>query len=100
MTPALVVEPAALLDLEEASTWYDEQRFGLGDEFITQVGRVFTQIEETPLHYPVERGDVRKALVARFPYIVLFVNLPELISVIAVFHERRDPTIWHLRAEI
>ncbi|HUF49788.1 MAG TPA: hypothetical protein VMN60_03085 [Longimicrobiales bacterium] len=41
MTPALVVEQAALLDLEEASTWYDEQRFGLGDEFISEVGRVF-----------------------------------------------------------
>ena len=100
MTPRLVLEPAALLDLAEAYAWYDEQRLGLGGEFIAEVHDVLAAVEETPLRYHVERGDVRKALVARFPYVVLFVVLPELISVIAVFHVRRDPTIWHLRADV
>jgi plasmid stabilization system protein ParE len=100
VTPRLVVEPAAELDLIEAYAWYEEQRGGLGDEFLDEVQVVFGAVEDAPQQFHVERGDVRKALVRRFPYLVFFVEAEEAISVLAVFHARRDPTIWHLRADV
>ena len=97
MTPRLVLEPEAEQDLTDALVWYDEHAPGLGSAFLDEVGEVFEAVERAPQHFHFERGDVRKALVARFPYVVLFVEEGDLVSVIAVFHTSRDPTIWHLR---
>ena len=43
-------------------------------------------------------GDVRKAIVARFPYCVFYREEPSCVRVLAVFHTSRDPSIWQSRA--
>ena len=70
---------------------------GLGVEFAHVVEDVLGTIESSPLRFPVARADIRRAVLRRFPYVVYFVVLPELISVIAVLHGRRDPTVWQSR---
>jgi toxin ParE1/3/4 len=42
--------------------------------------------------------DVRKAVVNRFPYVVLYREEPGALVVIAVFHAARDPNVWKSRA--
>ncbi len=42
-------------------------------------------------------GDVRKAVVRRFPYVVLYREDAAEVVVIAVFHTSRDPSIWQAR---
>ena len=49
------------------------------------------------LHMAVYK-DVRKAVVARFPYVVLYRQEPGFVLVIAVFHASRNPNIWKSRA--
>jgi plasmid stabilization system protein ParE len=41
---------------------------------------------------------VRKAVAQHFPYAVFFRVREGLLVILAVFHGRRDPTIWHHRA--
>ncbi len=41
--------------------------------------------------------DIRKARVPRFPYVVYYVPLTEVIVVIAILHGRRDPRRWQTR---
>ena len=43
------------------------------------------------------RYDVRRALVRRFPYSILYVADPKATVVLACFHGRRDPRRWHDR---
>lgn len=57
-----------------------------------------TAIEESPERYPVARGEVRRRLLDRFPYSILYLVEVREIVVIACFHGRRDPTRWHRRA--
>lgn len=45
----LVIEPDAEDDLSEAYRWYENQRPGLGDEFIACVAAGLDRICETPL---------------------------------------------------
>lgn len=42
-------------------------------------------------------GDIRKAVLDRFPYVVYFVQLRGRVSVIAFMHARRDPERWRSR---
>jgi len=43
--------------------------------------------------------DVRKAVVTRFPYIVLYREEAGEVLVISVFHTSRDPAVWQARLD-
>ena len=89
--------PEAKAEFDTAADWYEAKRVGLGRDFVRRVGEVFVQITANPrLHSRVYR-EVRKAIVTRFPYIVLYQEEPDEILVISVFHTSRDPSVWKSR---
>ena len=91
----LVVREAAEAEIAEAARWYEQRSPGLGSEFLRVVDVALAEIARMPDRYPVVRGKARRALLRRFPYAVYFIATPELISVFACLHARRDP--GHLR---
>ena len=97
MTLRLVLRAAAEADVLEAALWYDQRSPGLGTEFLRAVDVVLAEITRMPGRYPRARGDARRAHLRRFPYAVYFVATPELVSVVACMHARRDPRRWEER---
>ena len=97
MQPRLLLEPEARADLAEAFVWYEDQRPGLGSEFLAEVARVLENIERGPDAHAIIRGQTRRALVRRFPYAVFYVVDPSIVAVTAVMHGRRDPRRWQER---
>ena len=61
------------------------------------VERTLEAVERSPEQFPIALRDIRKALVRRFPYVVYYVVLSDVISVIAIVHGRRDPGVWQAR---
>jgi plasmid stabilization system protein ParE len=43
------------------------------------------------------RGEIRKAIPRRFPYLILYRSDGETITVIACMHAHRDPQSWMAR---
>jgi len=94
----LIINPEAEDDLAHAYGWYEQQRPGLGREFLDCVEEVFNRIRRTPEIHAATYKAVRQTLVKRFPYVVCYVFEAECVYVIAVFHARRDPSGWQSRA--
>jgi toxin ParE1/3/4 len=94
----LRVSEEAEAEAIEASRWYDARRPGLGDEFLTAVDEALERIESNPSlgsRPPgVSSDDVRRVVMRRFPYDVVYVDLPDRIQVLAIAHERRKPGYW------
>ena len=67
-------------DLEEARNWYDDQRPGLGDEFLVSIAEALTRLEETPERYPVYYKGFRRILTERFPYKLFYQEAVSLFS--------------------
>ncbi len=93
------VLPEAELEASEAVIWYDDQRFGLGDDFLIEFTQVLDRIRRGPAELPrleayTGRHVVRRCLLKRFPYLVIFVCQPEEVLVVAVSHARRRPLYW------
>jgi hypothetical protein len=65
---AVTLRPAATADLADARNWYEEQRQGLGDEFLAAIATAFIRLEQNPDQYPIYYRDFRRVLVDRFPY--------------------------------
>jgi plasmid stabilization system protein ParE len=81
----------------DAFRWYEEQRAGLGRHFRAALGAAVTRIRRDPLAYPVVRREMRRTLVERFPYLVLYRIFADVIVVVGVVHGRRDPGRWQRR---
>lgn len=63
----------AASELEAAAHWYEEDRPGLGSEFIMSLEAILASIRRTSqLYAQAHRSDVRRALIKRFPYGLFF----------------------------
>ena len=97
MTHGLFVTSAAEEDLAEAWQWYQEQRVGLGEEFVRCVDSCLESIQRSPDQYPLIWRTVRRALVRRFPFCIFYILDRDRIVILAVFHGARDPGTWQRR---
>lgn len=93
----VVLRDEAIAEFDAAFDYYEGQRAGLGVDFVARVQRVFDRIAVHPQIHSTVFADVRKAVVTRFPYCVLYRSDTTRVEVIAVFHGRRDPAIWQAR---
>ena len=66
-----IFRPAAAADVEEAYGWYEDQRAGLGDEFLAAVTIVIESLEAYPERFPVVYRQTYRANLRRFPYTFL-----------------------------
>ncbi len=97
MSLPIVLRRQARAEFDQAFDWYERQKPGLGVEFAECVQRVFDRISTTPELHAVVYKDVRKALVRKFPYAVFYRIRAGRVVVLAVFHGKRDPSIWKSR---
>ena len=97
MTLPFALSPAAEDDLHGATAWYDAQQPGLGDTFLRSTEACLARIRRLSRSFRVVEGEVRSALLRRFPYRVLFRIEEKRIEVIAVWHGHRDPKGWQAR---
>ncbi|MFC4309594.1 type II toxin-antitoxin system RelE/ParE family toxin [Steroidobacter flavus] len=84
-------------DLAVATAWYEQQRAGLGQQFLDRAMAIFNSVAERPLLYPVVHRSTRRALMARFPFAIYFRVEPDDIVVVAVMHGSRHPLCWRSR---
>jgi hypothetical protein len=66
MARRFIVRPLAEADLEDAARWYDGDRAGLSELFLSDVDRPIARIRERPFEFPAVSGDVRRALLHTF----------------------------------
>lgn len=93
----LISEPPADLDVEAAFEWYENERPGLGAEFLDELRAAYKRIADGPLRYRELRGGIRRALLRRFSYAVYFAIEADIVVVVAVLHASRDPAEWQRR---
>ncbi len=90
----LVYRPEAAAEVEQAHDWYEQQREGLGEEFLAELRRGEEKVLAMPLTYRVVRRDTRRFLLHRFPYQLLYRVVDDVVVVVACFHGKRSPTRW------
>ncbi len=91
------LRPEAEADIEDAATWYDRQRNGLGQEFLDDILVVVDTIAENPNIYPVVNKQTRRAVVRRFPFGIFYRVDEDSVVILAVMHGNRHPRRWKKR---
>ena len=93
MPAQIVFRRIAKREMDESIAWYENQRAQLGLELAVEINRTLQNISQSPKQFPLTRGEVRRALVRRFPYGVHYLIENDRVVVLAVFHVKRNPTL-------
>ena len=97
MSYAIRLREEAEADLDEAASWYEDRRNGLGTEFLDAVARILTGISANPQRFPILYRNTHRALLSRFPYGIFYRVRGSTVVVLAVFHASRNPSVWKAR---
>ena len=93
------LSPEAVVELTEAASWYENRQPGLAIRFLQEIDQARHAIQSRPLSFPRLANTsvdlaIRRALLPRFPYALVFLELQTEIRVLAVAHAKRHPDYW------
>lgn len=84
-------------EMVQAARYYEARVQGLGFDFLSEINRVVKSIEDQPEASPIIKGLIRRRIIRRFPYAILYQIDQTEIVILAVMHQHRDPDYWHGR---
>lgn len=96
MSRRVSFRPEAEAEALETRDWYEGRRPGLGAEFRAALDEAVERLADNPMQFRLVRGEVRRAILNRFPHAVYFRVDSNDIVVLAV-HGRQHPRRWQSR---
>jgi plasmid stabilization system protein ParE len=91
-------DPAAEDEATEAYHWYAKRSQRAADAFLAELDAAMDGIQKRPATFASYLHGTRRYLLKRYPYAVVYRELPDLIQVVAIAHGKRRPGYWMRRA--
>jgi plasmid stabilization system protein ParE len=86
------------LDVQDAIDWYTERKADQAYRFCTILLDLEERILQNPYHFPIAIDNLRRARFQnRFPYSIYFFIEKNVVFIVAIFQDKRDPSIWQDR---
>ena len=92
-----VMHPEAREEFLAAIDYYNEVEPGLGVQFYGEVEAALVLVETFPDLWMDIGGGIRRCLIRRFPYAILYSRESERLYIYAIMHLKREPGYWHGR---
>ncbi|MBS0442022.1 MAG: type II toxin-antitoxin system RelE/ParE family toxin [Proteobacteria bacterium] len=86
--------PEAEAEFREAFLWYHERSPLAADAFRVEVFDKIDGLADDADIWPIDENGIHFRLLGRFPYTVHYDLAGELVTVLAVAHQRRAPGYW------
>ena len=84
--------PSTAADVNEGASFYRRARPGLESEFRQEINAAIDRIASGPMLFPIVETQIRRCIVHRFPYSILFRLVDaECIRVLVIRHHKRHP---------
>ncbi len=96
MKPIVVLEPARQ-EMIDAAKYYELQAPGLGHQFLDKIESAMEDLGRAPDQWPVIRHNIRRRLIHRFPFGILYRIDADAVVILAVMHTRQHPNYWFTR---
>lgn len=97
MNGRISLHEAAELEFIDAVSFFQSERPELGRALIDEVERGIHQILSHPLACQLVNRTVRRKVLRRFPYNIMYSVKPETIRILAIASQRRRPFYWRGR---
>jgi hypothetical protein len=91
--------PEALAEYADSALYYSDRVPGLGADFAAEIEASISAIQAAPLRSPLLDDGVRRYLVRRFPYGLLYSIEDDGILILSVMQLSREPGYWRHRIQ-
>jgi len=93
----LFLHPLSLEEIIHAKTFYDSKVDGLGSQLVVEINRAIELIDKMPETWPVYNNKLRRYILKRFPFSIIYRLKNNTIQIIAFMHQHRKPYYWKKR---
>ncbi len=97
MNRSISIHEMAENELNDAADFYDLESPGLGETFINEIQKAIDLIARFPEASPLIRGRIRRKILLKFPYALIYSLRVNEIRILAVAHQKRRPIYWRGR---
>jgi plasmid stabilization system protein ParE len=84
-------------EAEEASRWYRDRSVAAEASFLAELDHAVAVVFDAPHRWPKHTAGTRRYVFPTFPYELVYFVDADVISVVAVAHEKRRPGYWRKR---
>lgn len=91
--------PEAKDEFVEAAKFYKKREAGLGDRFLDELENCLERVISQPSLGSAVTGVLRRRILRKFPFSVIYAQEESMIVVIAVAHTSRKPGYWKSRSD-
>jgi plasmid stabilization system protein ParE len=91
---AFQFHPEAREEFRGAIRWYRPQSLLASSEFRVVVSAATRVIAEAPQRWPKYLYGTRRFVLPRFPFSIVYLHDPDLVTILAVAHSKRKPGYW------
>jgi plasmid stabilization system protein ParE len=84
----------AEFEMLEAARYYQLQAAGLGLDFLNKIDSAVRDIAQDPERWPFIRPLIRRRLIHRFLYSLIYRIVPDEVLILATMHLHRRPDYW------
>ena len=86
--------PEAENELNASATYYENLQKGLGLKFVNEIYKTIQRIINFPTAWSQIDKDIRRCLVNRFPYGIIYYQKEDKIIILAIMHLQKKPRYW------
>ena len=81
-------------ELKDAALYYEHESPGLGTKFLDEIEHYVDGIVRNPQTGLKVRGEVRRRILRKFPYGILYSVKGEGVRILAIMSLKRKPNYW------
>lgn len=97
MNRKVIFHEMAEAELNDAAHFYESEVNGLGLVFLDEAEKALQQIQKYPESAPLILKVIRRKLLHRFPYSIMYSYNDDTIRILAVANQKRRPLYWDKR---
>ncbi len=90
----VIFDKLAKKELDDSIEYYEIEIKGLGIRFREEIKRSLRIIKKMPKIGSPESENVRRYILHKFPYKILYSNEKDHIYIVAIAHMHREPKYW------
>ena len=89
--------PKAADEYDEAIDYYEDCQTGLGKQLTQEIDASIKLVLAFPTAWTLLEGEIRRILIRRFPFGLLYILRNDEIYILAVMNLNRNPNYWKKR---
>lgn len=79
------------IEITNAYLYYESKSTGLGEKFFEDLDDCLRRLADNPEQFPRKNKTYREALLTKFPFLVIYEVIQDLVVIYSIFNTWQDP---------